>query len=122
MMAKSIFKGYCLAIVGLVFGIVGLHRFYYGFFTTGLLMLTVFFSGVCCFAVGYVHLLTPFLTMLVANGGDLSALPALPAGGLLDLKSKGWFIAGMILCAASLCWLAVDCLFMPDLARKANRR
>ena len=114
---KSIFKAYCLAFVGLAFGVVGLHRFYLGFFNSGLLMVTVFFAGVCCFGVGYAHLLAPFLTALAA-GGDLAQLPR---EGLLNLESKGWFVAGMALCAASLCWLAVDFLFMRDLARRANR-
>ena len=119
---KSIFRAYCLAIIGLIFGIIGMHRFYLGFFNTGMLMAMMFFGGVCCFAIGYFHLLAPFLTALSSVGGDLAALAkALPADGALNLESKPWFLAGIALCVSSLCWLAVDLLFMPQLAAKANQ-
>ena len=115
---KTVFKAYCLAGIGLLFGVVGLHRFYLGFFNTGGLMALLFFSGVCCSAIGYAHTLAPFLQTLSENGGNIAALPAQE---LLDLTHKTWFVAGFALSAASLCWLAVDCLFMTDLARKANQ-
>ena len=116
---KTVFRAYCIAFLGLALGVVGLHRFYLGFFNTGLWMAGVFFSGAACFAIGYAHLLAPFLQMLSAAGGDLSALPKT---GLLATDSRGWFVGGGLLCLASLCWLATDCLVMPELTRKANRR
>ena len=115
---KNLFKAYCFALAGLVFGVVGLHRFYLGFFISGMWMTALFFVGVVCLAVGYVHLLTPFLTMLSAAGGDLSVLPQT---GIINLKSEIWFAGGGVLCLASVCWLIVDCIAMSELTRKANR-
>lgn len=116
---KTVFKAYCIALLGLVLGVIGLHRFYLGFFNTGMWMAGIFFGGVACFAFGYAHLLAPFLKMLSAAGGDLSALPNT---GLLNPESRQWFAGGSLLCLASLCWLATDCITMHELTRKANSR
>lgn len=106
-----------MALLGLAIGVVGLHRFYLEFHITGMWMAALFFAGVACLAAGYAHLLTPFLQMLSAAGGDLSALPQT---GLLNPDSEVWFVGGGALCLASLCWLGADCLMMSELTRRAN--
>ncbi|MDM5148015.1 TM2 domain-containing protein [Candidatus Persebacteraceae bacterium Df01] len=115
---KTTFKAYMMALVGILLGIVGLHRFYLGMNFTGALMLLLFVGGVAFFAIGYAHLLTPLLQQLSVSNGDFTQLPP---NGLFDEETKGWFVGGGLLIAASLCWLAVDLILMPSLTTQANR-
>lgn len=125
---KTVFNAYCMALLGLVFGLIGLHRFYLGFFNTGVWMAGMFFGGVSCFAIGYAELLTPFLIKFASVGGDLSTLrqniePLIAEtrnAELLNPESREWFVGGGLMCLASLCWLAVDCITMSELTHKAN--
>ena len=108
-----------MALLGLCVGIVGMHRFYLGLYVSGMLQTLLFFTGVMCFALGFVHVVGPFLLELSANKGNISALSAaVLAKELIDERHELWFISGSLLCLASLCWLVTDCIVMSDLVER----
>ncbi|MGI9306046.1 MAG: NINE protein [Gammaproteobacteria bacterium] len=113
---KSVVRAYYAAVFGLVFGIIGRHRFYLGFFKTGALMSVLFLAGVGCLATGYAGVLQPLFAAFSATSGG-----GFPAEGILNLDSQKWLAIGAILCAVSLCWLVVDLLLMSVLVRRANK-
>ena len=117
---KTSGKAYMTALVGLLFGVVGAHRFYLEMNFTGMLMLLIFLGGVFCLGIGYVQMLSPLLTAVTSIG--VEGAQALPTDGLISHESKGYFIVGSLLCLAALCWLAVDLLTMPMLTKKANAK
>lgn len=122
-MKKNVFRAYVMAIIGLLLGVIGMHRFYLELNMSGMLMLFIFIAGIASFAVGYTHLLSPLLLELSALDGVLHGdLSALADKQLISQSPdhKLWFYGGGIMCVASLSWLAVDLLLMRDLVRRAN--
>ncbi len=140
---KNVIRAYWLAFVGLLCGIVGMHRFYLELYFTGTLMLLIFLGGIFCFAIGLAHMFAPFAAAVAAGsdiasfslGGALpqdhnaltewagkintSELPESPTSNLAQ-ETKLWFVSGWLFMLAALCWLLLDCIFMSSLTKKAN--
>ena len=118
---KNVFRAYVLAFVGLLVGVIGLHRFYLNLYHTGGAMLFLFAGGVVAMALAYAQLLSPLIAGLVQSGGQVSALPEMNYLNL-DPHLRYWFLGGTLSCLASLCWLGVDLIVMSELVEKANNK
>ena len=118
---KYLWKAYGAAFLGLVLGLVGMHRFYLEYMVSGILMMLILIGGIASLVYGYFLVFAPVIEGLVNAAGGGVNFNDIPDLGQLQQFGKGkWFNIGYALCGVSLLWFLVDLLFMPELVRRAN--
>ena len=118
---KNIWMAYIFSFLGLILGLVGMHRMYLGFKISGVFMIAITLAGVLSFIYGYFFLVYyPFIEgyVNVLSGGNLSDLP--DVSDLGKFNDGSWYYATLAFGGVSLLWLLVDMLMMSSLVRKAN--
>ncbi len=126
--SKNVGRAYWLAFVGLICGIVGIHRFYLERYYTGTLMVSLSASAILCLVVGLVH-----MDASIATAGDTQlqyhdeliklawdTMTSETPNHNVDENTKLWFASGLLLIFVTLCWLLLDCIFMEYLTRNRD--
>lgn len=118
---KYLWKAYGAAFLGLVLGLVGMHRLYLEYTVSGIMMLFILIGGIASLVYGYFLVFSPVIEGLVnATGGGANFNDIPDLGQLRQFGQGKWFNIGYVLCGVSLLWFLVDLLCMPMLVRRAN--
>ena len=102
---KYLWKAYGAAFLGLVLGLVGMHRLYLEYTVSGIMMLFILIGGIASLVYGYFLVFSPVIEGLVnATGGGANFNDIPDLGQLRQFGQGKWFNIGYVLCGVSLLW------------------
>ena len=119
--AKTLSGAYGSALLGILLGIVGLHRFYLRRYISATLMTLLFLTGLFILVseliLSYYSLLGSLSTALtdISAGGNFSNIPTIPTTGPLNAKQAPY---GILACGLGVVWWLADMILLPSMVKK----
>lgn len=117
---KTLPGAYGMAILGILLGIVGMHRFYLRRYISATLMTGLFLTGLFMLVseliLTYYSLLSSLSTALtgLSAGGNFASIPDIPTLSPLDGDDA---VYGLIIGGISVVWWFIDLFLLPSMVK-----
>lgn len=106
----------------MLFGILGMHRFYLGQIFVGVLLTGLFLAGVLLIMMEYYNFVTQMLGSVSALSGGQIDISRIPDSSQIFSQSAASFYWGIRMCAAAGIWWFVEMLFLPLFFKRYQER
>ena len=117
---KYLWKAYGAAFLGLVLGLVGMHRLYLEYTVSGIMMLFILIGGIASLVYGYFLVFSPVIEGLVNATGGGRILTTFPTSASCDNSVKESGLTSATSFVRILTLVFGGFARMPMLVRRAN--